>query len=485
MPGTNYNAPQFGVKFVLTRGAYRVTFNDPTDSDNIGSLTNIEGLDSPEVREQGENLQEFDGGIHADRFYFGRRPVTLSGVIHGHSSISARNTNLQKLMDVTGAMRDDMTITWQPSGGQEVFLNVRRQQPLRIEGMGLNKTFSAGMIAADPRIYSTATHTQAISGSPVTVTNAGNTPSPPSILVAGSWASGGVINIDGDNTFILSQDLPADKSLLLDVLTRAVSLGDRAVTRKNIYFNPTFTPGVTLGGGDTPNTTMSIPTSVGDHGSSSLAFTSSSSAITTMKWTLSADENHVSDHHILPPGTTDLTISMSGLRAPSGVIGPVLFMNVKIFDSADVQLSTTDYTGPGVGGGTWTPWVQSISGVPSNASYIKVQLGYTFTSIASGKSIYIDKMQIEPLATDGSFFYPGLTTNAAWLGTPDRSTSVVPGASTHTNPVQGYQYSFLGLGLDLEGSRWVGLPGGDSVVAVSGTLGPGFDAQMTWRDAWI
>jgi hypothetical protein len=58
----------------------RVVFNDPQDADYVGMLTNISGLDSPDVREAADDLIGDDGGVHGN-FYYGRRPIVLEGQI--------------------------------------------------------------------------------------------------------------------------------------------------------------------------------------------------------------------------------------------------------------------------------------------------------------------------------------------------------------------------------------------------------------------
>jgi len=79
-------AQEMGIKYELTGPDGTVAvFNDASDSKNVGTLTALTGLDSPEIRENAQDLVESDGGVHG-AFYFGRRPVTMTGLVHGHSS---------------------------------------------------------------------------------------------------------------------------------------------------------------------------------------------------------------------------------------------------------------------------------------------------------------------------------------------------------------------------------------------------------------
>lgn len=134
----------------------RVVFNEPSDADFVGAITEVTGLDSPEVRESAENLSGLDGGVHGN-FYFGRRPITLSGTIYNVVSAEDRNKKITKLQQATAALRGDATLEWTPSGGEPVYVKVRRQQPLRVSGAWA-KEFQVLLVAADPRVYSVATN---------------------------------------------------------------------------------------------------------------------------------------------------------------------------------------------------------------------------------------------------------------------------------------------------------------------------------------
>lgn len=159
----------------------QAVFNDPTHSDYVGALAGddaVTGLDSPEVREVGANLVEAHGGVHG-RFYYGRRPITLSGYIDA-STLTQRNTRMDKLAMASDAMLSDATLTWTVTGGKQVFVNVRRQQPLRFSGSWV-KNFLLAVVAADPRIYSYTLNSQTALARATdhTVENQGGTYSPP------------------------------------------------------------------------------------------------------------------------------------------------------------------------------------------------------------------------------------------------------------------------------------------------------------------
>jgi DNA-binding beta-propeller fold protein YncE len=163
-------------KYVLTGpDGTRAVFNEPSDADYVGAITEITGLDSPEIRESAENLSGLDGGVHGN-FYLGRRPITLSGMIYNVVSAEDRNKKITKIQQASAALREDATLEWTPAGGEAVYIKVRRQQPLRATG-SWTKTFQLLLVAADPRIYSVATQ-EAVTSFPGTggETTVGTTP---------------------------------------------------------------------------------------------------------------------------------------------------------------------------------------------------------------------------------------------------------------------------------------------------------------------
>jgi hypothetical protein len=146
---------EVGIRYDLVgpTGA-RVSFNEPTDRDFVGWIEEITGLDGPEVRESSELFVEGDGGIHSD-FYYGRRPVTLSGLIDASVFGVERNRKITRLLEAANAMRQDAVLSWTASGGLPVQIRVRRQNSPRITG-GRLKNFQISLVAADPRIYGEA-----------------------------------------------------------------------------------------------------------------------------------------------------------------------------------------------------------------------------------------------------------------------------------------------------------------------------------------
>lgn len=110
-------AVEAGAIYTLTNpnGAVAV-FNDDLDPSYVGMLTEVTGLDSPEVRESADELVEADGGTHGN-FYFGRRPIVMNGKVFGHASVTERSIRLDRARRASMALRSDSTLSWIPSKG--------------------------------------------------------------------------------------------------------------------------------------------------------------------------------------------------------------------------------------------------------------------------------------------------------------------------------------------------------------------------------
>lgn len=267
-------APQFDATYVLTGpdGA-RAVFNDQTDPDYVGVLTDISGFDSPDVRESADDLIQQDGGIHGS-FYYGRRPLTMSGIMLNPASTDARNQRWTKLSRASNAMREDAVLTWTLAGGEQQFLAVRRQQPLRATG-GWQKEFQLSLVAADPRIYSQAQHTNnvnlsgaggsggfafnmgfdlgfglAVVSGQMLLTNAGNFPTYPVFVITGPVVNPTIQNFTTGATLYLTYSLAAGEQLVVDTLNHTVLLGGTASRYSAVDFPRSsadwlpFVPGV-------------------------------------------------------------------------------------------------------------------------------------------------------------------------------------------------------------------------------------------------
>jgi hypothetical protein len=239
---------QFDTKFTITGpdGA-TVVFNDPTDPEYVGVLTELTGFDMPEVRENADNLVQMDGGIHGD-FFFGRRPFTMSGRILPITDATDRNHKITHLQRAVTALRGDAIVTFTPDGGQEQFLAARVQQPLRISGNWI-KDFQIAMVAADPRRYSTVLESSTVAAdatagvggfsfnlhfpinfgaaSPtgqVLVENNGNMETWPVLTITGPGTNPSIYNASTDQRITFAYTLAAGETLVVDTLNRTVKL---------------------------------------------------------------------------------------------------------------------------------------------------------------------------------------------------------------------------------------------------------------------
>lgn len=140
----------------------RATFNDSTDPDYVGILDpESSGLDAPEIREDSNDRVESDGSIFGD-FFSGKRPVVLQGRIIA-SSKTQRAERIGKLRAASLAKTSDATLWWEDPLAGKVFINLRRQQPLRIT-KGWMKEFQLSMVSADSRILSYGVQTVSAKG---------------------------------------------------------------------------------------------------------------------------------------------------------------------------------------------------------------------------------------------------------------------------------------------------------------------------------
>lgn len=214
---------------IIASDGFRASFNDDTDQDFIGYVEDITGLDGADVRESSELIVEGDGGRHFD-FYHGRRPITLSGPLNPNVFGLEANRNITRLLRATNAMRADAKLRWTATGGVPVEIAVRRNAPPRISGNRV-KTYLVGLIAADPRVYSQATNTASgalalsggvATGGPLAVTNAGSTPTSPTLTVSGPISNPIFTNVTTGAVLSLTTTIAAGASVTVDFAARTI-----------------------------------------------------------------------------------------------------------------------------------------------------------------------------------------------------------------------------------------------------------------------
>lgn len=186
-------APEIAAKYnIQTPDGTIASFNDPTDGNYCGILSDVTGLDSADVRESADVLVQTDGGWHGN-FWYGRRPITISGVCVSPVDAADRAVKLDKIRRATNAMRVDATLTWlnNAAGSVQMQTTVRRQQPVRFTG-GWNKNFQIMLVSQFAPLFSSALHV--VTGSPQTVENQGDYPSAPIIRITGASTNPVVTN---------------------------------------------------------------------------------------------------------------------------------------------------------------------------------------------------------------------------------------------------------------------------------------------------
>lgn len=240
---------EFGIKYTLTGpDGTSAVFNDQADPNYVGVLTEITGFDSPDVRESADDLVQMDGGIHGD-FFYGRRPITMTGLILNPSGLTDRADRAMLVSRASDAMRGDASLVFTPPGGVQSIIWVRRQQPLRITG-GWQKQFQLQLVAADPRVYSYALNTAVVMASAssgdvgraydkqydidygpaapsgqVLITNGGSTLTYPVLTITGPATNPQITNMTTGQRISLAYTLVAGEQLVIDTLNRTVKLG--------------------------------------------------------------------------------------------------------------------------------------------------------------------------------------------------------------------------------------------------------------------
>ncbi len=221
-------------------------------------LSDVDGLDSPEVRTDVEDLPEQDGAV-AGSFFLGSRPIVLTGRIKA-DTVADRNAAIATLSRASLALRADAVLQFQPDGMPALQVHVRRQQRLLVGG-GYVKEFQLQLVAADPRIYSQLLNTVGATGTTSTTgaafplvfpvnfgggsggtvnlnaANAGNVGAPPVLKVTGPVTNPQVTNsTTGESLYLDNLDLVAGEYVTVDVAARTVAKSDGA----NLYARVRF-----------------------------------------------------------------------------------------------------------------------------------------------------------------------------------------------------------------------------------------------------
>lgn len=225
----------------------RAVFNDADDPDFIGYLSEVTGLDGPEVREAAEDRAGADGGVHG-AFYAGRRPITLAGSIWPEPH-TIRNLREDRIKRATNALRADAVLNYTPEGLDARQFRGRRSQPPRITGRR-PKQFLIALIAAESELASPTESSVAIvagltvisgfdfplefpldfdaDATPAAstyVVNSGTAPAWPRFRIDGPITNPRLLNATSGKELDLTYTLAVDEFLELDSLAGTILLG--------------------------------------------------------------------------------------------------------------------------------------------------------------------------------------------------------------------------------------------------------------------
>lgn len=254
---------ELDIPYALTGpNGMRAVWNDESDPDYVGVITEISGMDSPDMSEAAENLVQEDGGIHGD-FFHNRRPIVLDGLLMNPADPTERNTRMVKITGASDAMRTDAILRFQPSGMELLQTRVRRQNGPRFAG-AWQKTCQVGLVADDPRIYSDTVYTNSVPAAAtgfepsgrsfpetgditygistpsgqILVTNAGNTTSYPVFTIYGPGNFPALTNATSGYTLFFTGTLGSGEYLTIDTnpLRRTVTLNGSASAYRRLRF---------------------------------------------------------------------------------------------------------------------------------------------------------------------------------------------------------------------------------------------------------
>lgn len=244
-------ATEFSALYSLTSpsGAVAV-LNDPTNPYYAGMVKEITGLDSAEVRESASDLVEADGGEHG-RFYYGRRPVTITVSVVSHPDMLTRAQRIDRLHRAAQGLRGDCTLYWAPtySPSTGMYLPVRLQQPIRDTG-GWAKEVQLALVSHSAVILGYAlndsgsfTLNSGGAGGVATVENQGSYDAYPLIEMTGAstnpsvWDSSGRRVYTGPSGYTLT--LAAGETVQIDTLKHSAvfTAGARAGQSANRYID--------------------------------------------------------------------------------------------------------------------------------------------------------------------------------------------------------------------------------------------------------
>lgn len=144
---------EVAIPITLTTTTGSVSFNPQAGWGYV--LSDVQGMDFPSLRTTIEPVPQRDGEVVYSTFKGGRH-FTLQGYIRFTGDDLSDRRVLEDTLRATvnGAVHEDATLTFTPSGASTRQMTVRLEAPLQIQSSGFIKQFMIGLVAADPVIYS-------------------------------------------------------------------------------------------------------------------------------------------------------------------------------------------------------------------------------------------------------------------------------------------------------------------------------------------
>jgi hypothetical protein len=214
-----------------------VALNKDTDSNFVGYVSDITGLDDSEVRENALNINAGDGGVHG-RFWRGRRPWTIAGFIMPMTPVTARSAAVEHMENILNqCLASDGTLMWIQSNGITKYIPFRKQQPFRdTKGQGnVERDFMVSGVCADWRIYNWTQQTiqsAIVANAGVLNTNLplatsqGTADAPFTFVMTGPTTGFTLTNSTTGKSIIYLAAVPSGDTLTLDLTGRYPTVND-------------------------------------------------------------------------------------------------------------------------------------------------------------------------------------------------------------------------------------------------------------------
>ena len=211
--------------------------NDPTDDNYVGLMTDLKGP-WPSVRGGDSDRPGGDGALRGPRKNASRY-WTCEGIIEAWPP-TTRNERIDRLTLACDALDDDATIKWTDAAGVDKQVMYLRLESEHEVGDTIPKKFMFVMRSTDHRVFSQTLHEEsatfeALSSGGVifpivfpvvfgagvltaqmTVTNAGNQPTPPIVRIDGPALNPRVYNATVDASMVIDYDIPAGEYITID-----------------------------------------------------------------------------------------------------------------------------------------------------------------------------------------------------------------------------------------------------------------------------